>query len=165
MLARLEALAGVEHAAIDYRGDLLKLALDDERALGLVTALLNELGYGAEPASGPDLVGVDVWYDRASIGELSRVEAEVIADRIMPPFARAQNLAAPQNERVRAAVVDALHDCFVRHGLRGEASLGAFRTTCEHAVEERVRPILGPASATELTRALSLDMSEDHRND
>lgn len=55
MLARLEALAGVEHAAIDYHGDLLKLALSDELARRDVITLLSELGYGAEPASESDI--------------------------------------------------------------------------------------------------------------
>ena len=163
MLARLEALVGVEHARIDYRGDLLKLALGHEHALGAVSAVLSELGYGAERAAEADAVAVEVWYDLASVGELSRVEAGVIADRILPPFARAHNLRASLTQQLRTAIVDALHDCFVSYALDSGLSRGEFRLTCAQAVEERVRPILDTGSASELARTLAVDMSEDHR--
>ncbi len=88
----------------------------------------------------------------------------MIADRIVPPLAGAQSLDAAQSARVHAAVVDALHECFLSHHLDSGPSLGAFRSSCERAVEERVRPILGTGSATALARLLNLDMSEDHRS-
>ena len=97
------------------------------------------------------------------MGELSRVEAGVIADRIVAPFARELNLSQQVTERTRAAIVDALYDCFIRHRLDSGPSLGAFRMMCERAVEDRVRPILGAQPASALARALNRDMSEDHR--
>ncbi len=51
MLARLEALEDVDHAQVDFSGDLLKLSMRSEHALEPAIALLNELGYGAESAS------------------------------------------------------------------------------------------------------------------
>jgi len=135
-----------------------------ESAVGPATALLTELGYRPEIAAAADARGVDDWYDSGSVGELSRVEAGVIADRIVPSFARAQSLPAAHAELVRGAVVDALHECFISHAIGSGPSLGPFRSSCERAVEERVRPILGTDSAAALARLLNLDMSEDHRS-
>lgn len=164
MLARLEELADVDHVAVDYQGDLLRLALRDASALGPATAMLAELGYRAEIADEAEAALVNAWYDTSSVGELSRVEAGVIADRIVPLFEQAHSLSSVQSELVRAAVVDALHRCFVSNALDSGANLGAFRSGCETAIEERVRPILGADSATALARLLNLDTSEDHRS-
>jgi hypothetical protein len=164
VLARLEAVSGVDHAAVDYHGDLLKMALRHEGALGPATTLLAELGYRAEIATEADARAVDAWYDTGSVGDLSRVEAGVIADRIVPPFARAQSLSASRSELVHAAVIAALHECFVSHTLGSGPSVAAFRSSCERAVDERLRPILGNAAAAAIARLLSIDMSEDHRS-
>ena len=164
MLARLESLSGVDRAAVDFHGDLLRLTVRDESAVGPATALLAELGYRAELATAADAPAEGAWYDTDSVGELSRVEAGVIADRIVPSFARARSLPAARAEVVRAAVVDALHECFISHALGSGPSLGPFRSSCERAVEERVRPILGTDSAAALARLLNLDMSGDHRS-
>ena len=164
MLARLESLEGVEHAQIDYHGELLRLGLSHDGALAPATNLLSELGYGAGVAAEVDAAAVVDWYDIGSVGDLSRVEAGVIADRIVPPFARSRSLTADQIDRVRAAVVDALHGSFVSHALDSGPSLGAFRASCERAVEGRVRPILGTDAGAALARLLSVDMSEDHRS-
>jgi hypothetical protein len=164
VLARLESLPGVDRAEAGYHGDLLKLAVHDENALGQATALLAELGYRAEVATDADTPAVDAWYDINSTGELSRVEAGVIADRIVPPFASARSLDAARSALVRGAVVDALHACFVKHQLGSGSSLGAFRSSCERAVEEGVRPIVGADPATALARLLQRDMSEDYRS-
>lgn len=153
----------MDHAAVDFSGDFLKLALRDTSAFHLVTALLEELGYRTEIAGQVDAGAVDAWYDTSSVVELSRVEAGVIADRIVPPFAHAQSLSAAESELVRAAVVDALYRCFASSAIDSGPSLGAFRSSCESAVEEQVRPIVGANSAKALARLLNLDMSEDHR--
>ena len=84
----------MDHAAVDFSGDFLKLALRDTSAFHLVTALLEELGYRTEIASQVDAGAVDAWYDTSSVVELSRVEAGVIADRIVPPLAHTQSLSA-----------------------------------------------------------------------
>ena len=163
MLARLETLDDVSHARIDLTGDLLKLSMRSGRALEPAIALLNELGYSAETASNIDAQAVGVWYDTTSVGDLSRVEAGVIADRIVPSFAKTRKLSPAEVTRVRTAVVDALHDCFISNALGSGPSLGAFRLSCERAVEDAVRAIVGPEAARELAALLSTDMSEDHR--
>ena len=163
MLARLEALDDVDHAYVDHRGDLLRLSLRDERALAPAIALLNELGYGAERANDAETRSVGVWYDTTSVGDLSRVEAGVIADRIVPTFAQARTLSSAQATRVRSSVVDALHTCFVSTSLGSGPSLAAFRLSCERAVEDAVRPMVGRKPARELAELLRADMSEDHR--
>ena len=163
MLARLEALDDVDHAHIDSSGDLLKLSLRHEGTFAPAIALLNELGYAAESASGAETEAVAAWYDTISIGALSRVEAAVIADRIVPPFAQARGLTPAQTAQVRSAVVDALHNCFVSNPLGSGPSLGAFRLLCERAVEDHVRPIVGREPARELAGLLNADMSQDHR--
>jgi hypothetical protein len=63
---------------------------------------------------------------------------------------------------VQSAVVDALHECFVGTALDSGPSLGAFRLSCERAVEDAARAIVGREAARELAELLSTDMSEDH---
>jgi hypothetical protein len=163
VLARLEALEDVDHAFVDHSGDLLRLSLRDEHAITAAIALLSELGYGAERASDADVRAVTIWYDTTSVGDLSRVEAGVIADRIVPSFAEARKLSAPATSHVRSAVVDALHVCFISNALASGPSLGEFRLSCEGAVEDAVRPIVGREPARELAALLNTDMSQDHR--
>jgi hypothetical protein len=163
-LARLEALDGIEHAEVDSRGELLALSVRDPSALATATAVLTELGYAAEPTSDPEAQAVAAWYDLRSVGDLSRVEAGVIADRIVPPFAQRQRLSTEETTRLHGAVVDSLHKCFLTHSLTGTANLGQFRSGCVDAVEHRVRTILGPAPASALAASLEADMTQDHRH-
>ena len=163
MLARLESLEDIERAQVDFSGDLLKLSLRSEQALEVAISALNELGYGAERASAAEIEAITVWYDTTSVGDLSRAEAGVIADRIVPSFATAQKLSPAAITRVRTAVVEALHGCFVNNALGSGPSLGKFRLMCERAIEDAARPIVGPDMARELAALLNIDMSEDHR--
>ena len=163
MLARLEALEGIDHAHVDFSGDLLKLSMRSEHALEPAVSALNELGYRAERASAAEVDAITVWYDTTSVGDLSRVEAGVIADRIVPSFAKARKLSSAETARVRSAVVDALHDRFISNALASGPSLAAFRLSCERAVEGAARPIVGPEPAHALAALLHIDMSEDHR--
>lgn len=163
MLARIEDLEGVYHAEIDYRGDLLRLSVSDDLALALTSRLLMDLGYASERASDAEVGGAISWYDNESAGELSRVEAFVIAGRTVPPFATARNLPPDQTERVRSAVVDALHNCFVGTRLASGPSLGEFRLSCVRAVEEGVRPIVGRAAALAIAELVHSDLNQDHR--
>lgn len=87
----------------------------------------------------------------------------MIADRIVHPFAKARKLSPDTTTRVRTAVVDALHSCFVSNALASGPSLGAFRLSCERAVEGAVRSIVGAEPAHALAALLNTDMSEDHR--
>jgi len=163
VLARLEALDDVDHAHVDSSGDLLKLSLRHEGAFAPAIALLNELGYAAESATDAETEAVAAWYDTISVGALSRVEAGVIADRIVPQFAQARGLTPAQTAQVRSAVVDTLHNCFVGNPLNSGPRLGAFRLLCERAVEDQMRPIVGREPAHELAGLLNADMSQDHR--
>ncbi len=163
MLARVEDLEGVDHAEIDYRGDLLRLSLSDDLALALTADLLRGLGYESERATDAEVQMVSGWYDIASVGDLSRVEASVIAERTVPPFALTRKLSPDQTARVRSAVVDALHDCFVSTPLASGPTLGVFRLSCVRAVEDNVRPIVGRASARTLGALLNADLNQDHR--
>jgi hypothetical protein len=164
VLARVEELEGVDRAEIDYRGDFLRLALNDGGALALTADLLKGLGYESMRATDGEVQTVTRWYDVASVGDLSRVEASVIADRIVPSFALARKLSPDQIERVRITVVDALHHCFVSTALASGPRLGAFRLSCVRAVEDTVRPIVGRASARTLAELLNADLTEDHRD-
>ena len=163
MLARVEGLEGVDHAEIDYRGDFLRLSLTDDLALTLTADLLKGLGYAAERASDAEVQTVVTWYDIGSVGDLSRIEASAIADRTVPTFALTRKLSPDATDRVRSAVIDALHNCFVSTPLASGPSLGAFRLSCVRAVEEGVRPIVGRASARTLRELLNADLNKDHR--
>lgn len=163
MLARVEKLEGVDRAEIDYRGDFLRLSLNDGGALAPIGDLLKGLGYESVRAAVGEVHAVAGWYDVASVGDLSRVEASVIADRLVPSFALAQKLSPDQTERVRGAVVVAFHHCFVRTALPRGPSMGAFRLSCVRSVEDTVRPIVGRASARTLAELVNADLNEDHR--
>lgn len=163
MLARLEGLAGVDHAEIDYSGDLLRLSVSDDLALAPIADLLKRLGYESAQASDAEVQTVTSWYDNKSVGDLSRVEASVIAGRILPPFALIRKLSPDQTDRVQAAVVDALHNCFVNTPLASGPSLGQFRLSCVRAVEMSVGPILGRGSARTLAELVNADLNQGKR--
>jgi hypothetical protein len=163
VLARVEKIEGADRAEIDYRGDFLRLSLNDDGALALIADLLKGLGYESVRATYGEVQAVARWYDIASVGDLSRVEASVIADRIVPSFALARKLSPDQLERVRGAVVDALHSCFVSTALASGPSLGGFRLSCVRAVEDSAHPIVGRASARTLAELVNADLNEDHR--
>lgn len=159
MLARLEALEGVERAETDFAGDLLRLSLRDEGAVALALERLASLGYGAEPTD----VATDArWYDRRTVGELSRVEAEIIAARVTARFTDDRGVDANAADRVRAAVTDALHACFLTTELRTGPGTGEFRARCVERTVAAVRPIVGDA-ADALGRLLDDDMRHVHR--
>lgn len=158
MLARLEELDGIEQAETDVTGDLLRLALRDERAAGTAIELLVSLGYGAEPAAA---AGDRRWYDRRSVGELSRIEAEVIAARVVSRFAAAGDVPPDGAERVRTAVAAALHECFVAEALAAGPSTGEFRRRCVERTVAALRPVMGD-DADLLGRLLDDDMRRVH---
>ena len=163
MLARVEGLEGVDHADIDYRGDFLRLRLTADGALAIVTDVLKGLGYRSDRASDTDVQNVTSWYDLKSVGNLSRVEASVIADRVLPSFVATRKLSPRQTDDLRSAVRDALHNCFASTALANGPSLAAFRLSCVRAVEDTARPIVGPASARTLAELLNADLTKDHR--
>lgn len=159
MLARLQELDGIEHAETDFSGDHLRLALTDRTALARATDLLVALGYVAEPAA--DLT-VDRWYDRDSVGDLSRVEAGMIADRVIPAVRLRHRLDADLVRALRSALVDALHRCFVEKGISSQPS-PSLRAGCVEAALAAATPIVGATVAEELARIVGADMAQDHR--
>lgn len=158
MLARLEGLDGVRRAETDFSGDHLRLLLDDPDALAAATGLLAEAGYGTQEATG---VAVERWYDRASVGELSRVEAGVIADRVLVALRRDRTLDTETARRLRDAVADGLHRCFVETTLTARPSPGLRATAVERS-RLAARPVVGDEMAGEVARLVQEDMAQDH---
>lgn len=159
MLARLEELDGVELAETDFAGDLLRLSLRDDRALTEAADALVALGYGAEPST--DAAADVRWYDARSVGELSRVEANVIAERVTTRFIETHDGAIGDAGRLRAAIADALHGCFVTVMFAAGPSSGGFRAECVARTMAAVGPIVGHR-ADELGRLLDDDMRQEH---
>jgi hypothetical protein len=163
VLARLEDLRGVERAETDFAGDVLRLSLDDEGALPVAIDLLASLGYRAGVATGAVLVRA--WYDGRSVGELSRVEAGVIADRVIAQLVEGHTLASGQAGPLRAALAGALHTCFVTNALGAGPSSGSFRDECVRVGVAAVVPVIGAVLADDLGRLLEADMRRIHRAD
>jgi hypothetical protein len=162
VLARLEALEGVAAAGTNYAGDLLRLRLSDDVAPE-VQLLLSDLGYEGEVVLPDAVPATTVWYDTRSVGELSHIEAAVIADRIVPPFASERELSVDEATRLRAAVVAALQDAFLRYATAGAGGTGAFRSECVLATVTAARAIVGMESARALGDLLDVDLGQDHR--
>ena len=162
MLARLEDLPGIERAETDFAGDFLRLTLDEGTQSSAI-ALLASLGYAAEPNDGTP--ADRAWYDARSVGDLSFVEAGVIADRVLADLWTQQPLASRVAGALRAAVVEALHACFVTKPLAAGPSSGEFREACVRASVAAAIPVAGTAVADELGRLLDADMRQIHRAD
>ena len=161
MLARLEDLKGVERAETDFAGELLRLALNDDRVLVPALELLVSLGYGAEPSA--DDPTVVTWYDVRSVGDLSRLEADVIADRITSRFIEMHPRAAGHAARSRAALASALHAYLVSTALGAGPSSGSFRVECVRRAVAAVLPIVGDVAANDLGRLLDDDLRQVRR--
>jgi hypothetical protein len=160
VLARLEELDGIERAETDFGGDYLRLQLRSRDAVSAATELLLSLGYLAEPT---DTTSVTRWYGRDAVGELSRAEAAVIADRVVQRHRAIRTLSNEVATAVRDALVDALHRCFVTTALTSAPSL-SLRTSCTAATREAAAPLIGADLADELAALMETDMSEDHKN-
>jgi len=163
VLARLEELDGVERAETDFAGDYLRLTLSDRTQPAISIELLASLSYRAEPA--PATVAVHAWYDARSVGELSFVEAGVIADRVLAAFGERHPLASDVAGALRAAVVDALHTSFIATPLDAGPSSGDLRDACVRATVAAAVPVIGDRPADDLGRLLDVDMREIHRTD
>ena len=159
MLARLEELDGIDRAETDFGGDYLRLHLRSRGVVPAATKLLLALGYVAEPT---DTTSITRWYGRDEVGELSRVEAGVIADRVMAKHRTIHALSDEVATALREAVVDALHRCFVTTALTSAPSL-SLRTSCTEATRAAAAPLIGADLADELAALMATDMSEDHK--
>lgn len=159
MLARLEETPGIERAQTDFSGDWLRLTLADAAAQAAAIELLAASGYVAEVTTE---MPADRWYDRASVGELSRVEAGVIAGRVITALRRARAIDGPTATALREATVNALHRCFLATALGARPSPG-LRANAVAAARDAATAIVGDSLAIELARLVEVDMAEDHK--
>jgi hypothetical protein len=159
VLARLEDLDGIERAETDFGGDYLRLHLSSPDAVTAASELLLTLGYVAEPFAATTITR---WYGRDTVSELSRVEAGVIADRVLQKHRAIHPLSDDGAIALRDAVADALHRCFVTTALTSAPSL-SLRTSCAEATRDAAAPLIGSDAASELAALMETDMSEDHK--
>ncbi len=156
MLARLAAIADVERAEIDHRGELLRLRAS-AAALADARRVLAELGYEASDADAPE---ADVrWYGSRTVAELSREEATIITGRVVPGFAASHRLTPEEAERLSAVVAEALYDCFRAHTLGPSAPKGALSALCSDQVAAAATGILGAYGARELAASIEGGLS------
>ncbi len=157
MLARLDAIPGLREAAVDHRGELLRLVVSDANVLDVVRGELFGLGYAADPVSG--LVASDVrWYAFDDVRDLSREEAEIIARRVTSLFARLRTLSDARAFRLEHAVAEALYRCFAANELGPGAAPGTLRSACCAAAEEAARAVVGDDEAREYVSLLAKDL-------
>lgn len=159
MLARLETIDGVVSAAVDHRGELLRLSVSDESVLRRARLALAELGYEAQESEPSEATDAR-WYSAKTARELSREEARIIADRVVPPFARDHDLADPVAMLLASAVAVALFECFAAHTFGNAAPAGSLRNVCSQAVVDAATPLVGADAARDLAASIETDLRE-----
>ncbi len=157
MLARLEALDGVVSAAVDHRGELLRLGVRDEGVLDRVRHALRDLGYGASAIDASEQTN-ERWYASANVRELSREEARIVADRVVPPFAVAYPLTDSEATRLTSVVSTALFECFTAHTLGSGPPADSLRRLCSQAVAEAAKVLVGTDAADDLAARIDADL-------
>ena len=156
MLAQIEQHGGVESVEVDRRGEFLRVDAGGPKDVAAVIARLYELGFAAERTT--DSAAERQWYRRDDVGELSREEAAVIAQRVVPAFARANDLP-DRADTLTDLVAMTLHRCFVTNVVHAASPLGTLHGECGRAVEEATRAQLGAARASELGKAIEADLA------
>jgi hypothetical protein len=159
VLARLQEEEAVESAEVDRRGELLRLRLRSSSNVSGVVDLLSNLGFAGEVVVDAD-VGAATWYGLGSVGELSREEAKVIAQRVVPLFAQQAGLGVGEVEALKDLVATALHACFIAHTLEAGAPHGALNSACGRAVQDAALQQLGPERAVALGNAIQADLAK-----
>jgi hypothetical protein len=124
-----------------------------------VVDLLSNLGFAAQVVGHAD-VGAATWYGLGSVGELSREEAKVIAQRVVPLFAQQAGLAVGEVESLKDLVATALHACFIANTLEAGAPHGALSSACGRAVEDAALPRFGRDRAVALGNAIQADLAK-----
>jgi hypothetical protein len=156
-LARLDAIPGLREAAVDHRGELLRLLVSEANVLDVVRGELSNLGYAAEPVSG--LVASDVrWYAFDDVRDLSREEAQIIARRVTSAYVRSHTLSDATAIRLEHAVAEALYRCFAANELGPGAAPGTLRSVCFDAAEQAARAVVGDDEAREYASLLAKDL-------
>lgn len=156
MLARLGTIDGVERVEVDHRGELLRIRATDA-ALEASRRVVAELGYEVGPAGDAD-PGAR-WYGASTVGELSREEAKVITDRVLPGFVASHHLTREQADRLVVVVTDELYACFRAHTLGAGAPPGSLRGVCTEAVATAAAAIVGGDRARDLAALVDADLS------
>jgi hypothetical protein len=157
VLARLDAIPGLGEAAVDHRGELLRLLVSEASVLDVVRRELSNLGYAAEPLTG--LAASDVrWYAFDDVRDLSREEAEIIAQRVTSAFVRARTLGDVSAIRLEHAVAEALYRCFAANELGPGAPPRALLSVCYDAAEQAARAVVGEDEAREYASLLAKDL-------
>lgn len=144
-------------AAVDRGGELLRVRVSNDRALEDARRVLAELGYRATVAP----FGIDdrQWYGPATVGDLSRVEAQVIADRVVGTFGARHGLASDLVGSLTSVVAASLYECFAAHTLGADAAPGSLREVCAEAASAAAAPLIGEDAARDLASAVCADLS------
>lgn len=156
MLARLQTEEGVHSIEVDRRGELLRARLSPPASETALIEMLYEMGIAAtattyEEAQSPR------WYSAEEVGELSREEAEVIARRVVPPFAK---VTGADVDNVVQTVARALHECLSAYARASEPGAATtLNNACGLAAERATRPLLGSDSARALGAAIEADLA------
>jgi hypothetical protein len=158
VLARLEQQDGVEAVEVDRRGELLRVEVERTDGVAAIISRLYELGFAAERAA-DNAAGGRNWYGRAAVGELSREEAGVIAQRVVPAFARTDEVSSDDVGILVELVTAALHQCFVANVVDASTPLGALHGESARAVEAATVSQLGSERARELGGAIEADLA------
>jgi hypothetical protein len=159
VLARLEEEEVVEAAEVDRRGELVRLRLKSVSDVSGVVDLLLNLGFAGEVVGDTD-VGVQQWYGLESVGELSREEGKVIAQRVVPLFAQQSDIAVGEVQALTDLVAVALHAFFIANTLDAAVPHKALNSSCGRAVEDAARRRLGPDQAAALGFAIQADLAK-----
>lgn len=155
MLARLNAVEGIQMAEVDHSGELLRVRARAPADLDRARAVLLELGYEASAADPPSQSLTD-WYDVTTVRQLSREEATVITDRLLS--VTAFGLAAESRERLHDAVTAALYGVFATHELDSRSQRALLRVDCVRAVEDAAAAIVGGDRARQIASAFERDV-------
>ena len=159
MLARLGAEPYVERAEVDLHGALLRVQLSDTADLTTLLAILEQLGFPAALAD--DDIGQRSWYGADRVGELSRAEGRIIAERVISSFAREHGVDSAAASVLFDSVAQALYRCFTSPERDPSAPASVVRSECALAAQRAAAPVLGPDLAATLGAAIAADL-ESH---
>jgi hypothetical protein len=149
LFARIQDLA--PDARTDHAGELIRFA--DRGLSASVRARIAEAGYRSEELTGSarsDTLSLSTrWY---APSDLSREEAQALADQIVPAFARERSIDPREAPALRELVQGALFGCFTAVVIPSSAPLVSLPATCREAVALAAAALLGSDAATALGR-------------
>lgn len=142
----------------------MRLTFTAPTAVETAMDVLRELGYEPDVAA-PGEITPRKWYDVGSVFELSAVEADVIARRVVGKFTTRTRLARDVADRLQITVAAALRGCFADRDASPDAKPGAIRSDCIEAAAAAARASLDDVQGAEFVRTLEADLDEDHTHD